>query len=141
MFHTAEQNNTANKIDNGIYSAEASQLTYTHLSALATTIIDAGFSVIIDAAFLKHEQRVPFQRLAGYLNVPYFIIEVTAPDDVLRTRIKQRKNGISDADLSVLEHQLSSWQPLRESEMATAITVNSTSVLDTDALTNKINKI
>ena len=141
LFHTAGQNNTANKIDNGIYSAEASQLTYTHLSALATTIIDAGFSVIIDAAFLKHVQRVPFQKLAGYLNVHYVILEVTAPDEVLRTRIKQRKNDISDADLSVLEHQLSSWQPLRESEMATIITVNSTLALDANALTDKINKI
>jgi aminoglycoside phosphotransferase family enzyme/predicted kinase len=141
MFNAADSDGSANKIDSGIYSAKASEQTYARLAMLATTIIDAGYSVIVDAAFLKHEQREPFQRLAGVLDVPYIILEVTAPDDVLRTRIKQRKNDVSDADLAVLEHQLSNWRPLHENETATVITVNSTVKLDTRALTDKINAI
>jgi len=141
MFNATDSDPSANKIDSGIYSAKASEQTYARLAMLATTIIDAGYSVIVDAAFLKHEQREPFQRLAGVLDVPYIILEVTAPDDVLRSRIKQRKNDVSDADLAVLEHQLSNWRPLHENETATVITVNSTVKLDARALTDKINAI
>ncbi len=136
--NSASSYNTADKIDKGIYSAQASLQTYTKLAELASRIISAGYSVIVDAAFLKYEQRKPFQLLAKSLAVPYSIIDITADTDILRQRIKERKHDVSDADLVVLEHQLTNWSPLYKDEMDAAISVDTGEVLEIEALVDKI---
>lgn len=137
----AVEDKGAEEINSGIYSATASQKTYNKLAELASTIISAGYSVIIDAAFLKHEQRKPFQQLAKDLAVAYIILEITAPAEILRQRIKARKNDVSDADLTVLEHQLINWQPLHASEINSLVTVNTTEAIDIDTLKDQLNAI
>ena len=129
---------TPGKIDSGIYSAQASVQTYKKLAELAAEIIRAGYIVIVDAAFLKHEQRKPFQLLAKHLAVSYIIMEITAPAEVLRQRINKRKNDVSDADLSVLEHQLANWQALQKGESKSAVSINTADVLDIDAIVDMI---
>ena len=141
IFNTSYDDNRAkNEIDAGIYSKDASQKTYEKLADLASTIIHAGFNVIVDAAFLKYEQREVFQTLASNLNVAYFILEVTASTEELRRRIVARKNDVSDADLGVLEHQLSNWQPLQDNEICSAISVNTEEQVDIDSLVKIIKK-
>jgi len=132
--NSVSSDKTPGEIDSGIYGAQASLQTYKKLAELASEIICAGYSVIVDAAFLKHEQREPFQLLASRLGVSYIILEVTAPANVLRQRIIKRKNDVSDADLTVLEHQLTSWQALQKDEINSAISINTTEVLHIDVL-------
>ena len=108
---------------------------------LTSITIQAGYSVIVDAAFLKHEQRELFQQLAKQIKVPFVILEITAPAELLRQRIIQRKNDISDADLAVLEHQLANWKPLHEGEISTAIQIDTSEQLDTALLIEKLNEI
>jgi len=134
---SAASDKTLDKINSGIYSANASQKTYAKLLELASRVLSAGYSVIVDAAFLKHEQREPFQLLAERLAVSYTIIEVTAPVEILRQRIVERKHDVSDADLAVLEHQLLHWQPLLEDEMSMSISVNTGDMVDVDVLIDK----
>jgi len=126
-------------LDTGVYSEQASQLTYAKLAELATQVIDAGYSVLIDAAFLQHKQREVFQQLAARLGVSYIILAVTAPVEVLRQRIMERKNDISEADLSVLEHQLTKWKPPRDDEKGMTINVNTEHRIDIEKLKNAIN--
>ena len=97
-----------------------------------------GFSVIVDAAFLNHGKRAPFQKLAADHAVPYLILKLNAPDELLRERIRQRVNDVSDAGLDVLEHQLLNQQPLHEDETSAVITVDTTQAIDTDAIIDKI---
>jgi aminoglycoside phosphotransferase family enzyme/predicted kinase len=134
LFDIAAGTHAGGDIDAGIYTAQASQQTYAKLLELAAQVMSAGYSVIVDAAFLKHEQRLPFQQLAGSLGVSYTILEVTAPAEVLRQRIIARKNDVSDAGLAVLEHQLSNWQPLHEEEKQKAVVVDTTEKLQIDAV-------
>ena len=131
--------NTRNEIDRGIYSSQASEQTYSRLQELASNMIKNGYSVIVDAAFLKQEQRQPFQLLAESLGVRYNILEITAPPDTLRQRILAREHDVSDADLAVLEHQLSNWQALHDRELTSAITVDTAEPVDIDKLIEKIN--
>lgn len=116
--------NTHTEINASIYSAQSSQQTYKKLAKLASHVIIAGYSVIVDAAFLKYEQRKSFQQLAEQLNVPFIILETTAPAELLRQRIVQRSDDISDADLVVLEYQMSNWQPLQVDEKNNTVSVN-----------------
>ena len=141
LFGVASTNSVSEKVDAGIYSENASQQTYAKLIELTTMIIKSGYSVIVDAAFLKHGQREPFQKLAEQLEAPYVILEITAPADILRQRITQRKNDVSDAGLVVLEHQLANWQPLFEEEISNTVRVDTSEQLDTALLIEKINEI
>ena len=129
-----------NAVDEGIYSSESSEQTYGKLLELASAIINAGNTVLVDAAFLKHEQRKPFEKLAISRGVTFIIIEVTASFDVLRQRIMARKNDVSDADISVLEHQIFQWKPLDDNESMSAISVNTENPLDIKSLLAGINK-
>ena len=138
LFEPEPSDSKQNEIEQGIYSTKASEQTYTKLQQLATHVINSGRSVIIDAAFLKQEQRQPFQLLAESLGVSFNIIEITAPADILRQRIKARKNDVSDADRAVLEHQLAHWQPLLDSELASAISIDTTEPVDIDSLIERV---
>ena len=129
----------ANKINAGIYSRQASQKIYEKLLQLTSRVIDSGYSVIVDATFLNYEQREPFQQLAERLNITYIILEITAPEKILRQRIVKRGNDVSDADLAVLEHQISNWQPLHEDEKNNAISVNTGLTFEIDTLVDAIN--
>ncbi|GMR21519.1 MAG: bifunctional aminoglycoside phosphotransferase/ATP-binding protein [Gammaproteobacteria bacterium] len=140
LFDITLTDSASNGIDEGIYSPQASQQTYAKLAALAADVIRAGYSVIVDATFMQHEQRQPFQVLADHMGIPYIILETTAPAGVLRQRIVERRHDISDAGPAVLEHQLSNWRPLHEDEMHAAISVNTAQVLQTDALIDKLNE-
>ncbi len=129
----------SDKIDAGIYSMQATQQTYAKLLELASQVIAAGLSVIVDAAFLKMEQRESFQQLARRAGVAYTILEITAPIELLRQRISEREHDVSDADLSVLEHQISHWQPLSKDEQCESITVNTAEKLNPKSLIEVIN--
>ncbi|MCK4742209.1 MAG: AAA family ATPase [Sulfuriflexus sp.] len=122
----------------GIYSGDATQRTYMKLAELADHVIDAGYPVIIDATCQKYEQRELFQKLAAAKQVPYVILEFTASVEVLRERIVNREKGASDADLAVLEHQISHWQGLRDEEQIHALVVNTEKALGMEQLAEQI---
>jgi len=122
----------------GIYSAAASRQTYARLLALAGKVLGAGFSVVIDAAFLRAEQRSPFTALAAARGIDCTILEITAPPATLRERIASRARGASDADIDILERQLASWEPLTTDEARYALPVNAGPPVDTAELMNRI---
>ncbi|MDH5612150.1 MAG: AAA family ATPase [Gammaproteobacteria bacterium] len=130
----------SHKIDAGIYSQQASLQTYSKLIELVSLVINAGYSVIVDAAFLKYEQRVPFLRLAESLGVAYTILEVSAPEEILRQRIVEKRHDVSDADLTVLEHQIANWQPLHEDEKYNTLHINTGQTYDIKTLITELNE-
>lgn len=135
-----EKAEISNAVDEGIYSSESSEQTYEKLLDLSSTILSAENTVLVDAAFLQQEQREPFKKLAKSRGVTFIIIEVTASFDVLRQRIIARENDVSDADISVLEHQISEWEPLDDNESMSAISVNTENPFDIKSLLSGINK-
>ena len=99
-----------------IYTADATLRTYARLAELAEQVLAAGWSVIVDAAFLKRAERDQFRRLAARLGVPFAILAPTAPPAVLARRIAMRKNDASEATVAVLEQQLNWLEPLEADE-------------------------
>ena len=120
------QTRSSSGIGTGLYTVAASQRTYEHLTDLAHMVIQSGYPAIIDAAFLKYEQRDLFHRLANSMGAPFIILDFQAPEAVLRTRITQRMHeghDASEADLVVLEHQLTHHESLTEEEMTHTVTI------------------
>lgn len=114
----------------GIYSAEAGRHTYGCLRELAARVLDAGYTVIVDATFLQREQREPFERLARERGVSYIVLEFRAQTPTLRKRIGQRRGDASDADLAVLEHQLAGYAPLTDAERARCVEIDTEAPFD-----------
>ena len=108
----------------GIYTREFSDRTYRHLLGLAADIIDAGYSVIVDATFLVSEQRNIFRHLAMEKDIAFNILDFVAPVEVLQKRLKQRTGDASDADLEVLERQITTLMPFSESEKSFVIIID-----------------
>lgn len=110
----------------GIYSAESSRQTYRSLQALARTVIEAGYPVMVDAAFLKHAQRQAFRDLAETLDMPFGLLDFRGEPPVLRQRIRARRHqnrDASDADLAVLAHQQRTQEPLTETEQEQTLSI------------------
>ncbi|ODT81008.1 MAG: hypothetical protein ABS69_06005 [Nitrosomonadales bacterium SCN 54-20] len=90
----------------GIYHEEATVRTYARLHDLARDLLAAGFPVIVDAAFLKWEEREHFRMLANELSVPFVIASLKASSETMQSRIVKRQSESSDAseaDLGVLK--------------------------------------
>lgn len=101
----------------GLYSAEATRATYEELARLARQILQSGRPVLVDACFLRVEERATFRTLAETLGVPLLIVSCTADTAELRRRVAQRhatQKDVSEADLAVLEHQLEIAEALDE---------------------------
>jgi aminoglycoside phosphotransferase family enzyme/predicted kinase len=119
-------------IGKAIYAPEASEQTYAKLMEFTKVVLDSGYSVIIDAAFLKISQRRNFQEFAEIQHIPFIILDITAKPESLRERIELREKGASDADKKVLEHQLISAETLTSNEKPSVITVDTEVTLDAE---------
>lgn len=109
-----------------IYTAERTVQTYQQLATLATDMLKAGFSVIVDATFLKSQQRQLFQQLAIEQHIKFVIIDLQASITELTQRIEQRQRvGIdaSEATVAVLQQQLQHAEPLNDDEQSHVITL------------------
>ncbi len=104
--------------DGSIYTADATRRTYDRLAELAAMALVAGWSVIVDAAFLKRAERDAFHALAKRLGVPFAILAPVAPPDELARRIAARQSDASEATLAVLAQQLHWFEPLGADEPA-----------------------
>ena len=113
----------------GIYSAEATTVTYRRLGQLAQSALGCGFPVVVDAAFLRRAEREAFRSIADKAGVPFRILDFHVPLDVLRNRVEARRvrgDDASEAGLAVLERQIAMREPLTPAEMTAAVTVDGT---------------
>jgi aminoglycoside phosphotransferase family enzyme/predicted kinase len=92
---------------------------YDRLRTLACQVIEDGYSVIVDATFLKNDHRRRFFELADALSVPVLILDFHASTTSLFRRISERRvdpHRLTDADEQVLVKQLANEDPLVQEE-------------------------
>jgi uncharacterized protein len=94
------------------YTADATRRTYDRLLALARPALQAGFPVVLDAAFLRRDERAAARMLARELGVPFAILACEAPLEVLRARLRARTHDASEADEQVLDRLAAAAHPL-----------------------------
>ncbi len=91
-----------------LYSAQATQRTYARLALVAGRLLEAGLSVVVDAAFLRQDERETLLMLARGRGADFSLVACVAPEAVLRARIVARSRAggdPSDATLEVLALQ------------------------------------
>jgi aminoglycoside phosphotransferase family enzyme/predicted kinase len=115
------------RIDAGLYAADVTERTYAALLRHCETGLRAGFDMLADASFLNERHRAAFLDLAAATGARPLIVHCAAPDAVLDARVRrrsQRGGDASDADVSVLAHQMAHHDPLTERERAISVTLH-----------------
>ncbi len=104
------------EVESGIYSAEFSQKTYNKMFSEAESILKEGDSVIMDATFLKSEERGKAALLAQRVGADFYVIECRLDEANTRQRLSQRlKNtAISDGRWEIYEPQKNKFEPVIE---------------------------
>lgn len=128
LFGLSADEASHSSLGKNIYTPEATRQTYDRLRTLSKAALEGGYRVIVDATFLNPSERTAFQQLAEELGIPFTILSFQAPAAALHQRVKDRHRQASDAseaDNTVLQHQLDRYQTLRDDEVKTAITINS----------------
>jgi aminoglycoside phosphotransferase family enzyme/predicted kinase len=114
-------------INEGLYTQENSRRTYAHLAQRAEKLLEAGWSVVVDATFLERWQRDLFREIAQRRKAPFRILDIRVDHATLRERVGSRAaqgKDASEADLRVLQHQIETALPLGEDELPEVITVS-----------------
>ncbi len=99
-----------------LYGGDATARTYDRLFTLARELLRAGYPTILDAAFLRSDERRQAHAVARELGVPFAILHCEAPPALLRERLLARRGDASEADVAVLERLQAADQPLTEDE-------------------------
>ncbi|WP_166823280.1 bifunctional aminoglycoside phosphotransferase/ATP-binding protein [Thalassoroseus pseudoceratinae] len=105
--------------DANLYSNDATTKTYERLAQVAALVVNTRFPVIADATFLKKDRRARFRHIAERNDVEFIILDLQAPTETLQSRVTARSkqaDDVSDADLRVLEMQLTNNEPFEEYE-------------------------
>ena len=96
------------------YTKELSARVYKEMYARAADVVRAGHSVILDAVFLRPDERKA-AAAAGHQNGAAFTgVWLDAPVDVLEERIAGRQDDASDATVEILRKQLETGTGLIE---------------------------
>ena len=120
-----------------IYTEQATNDTFESLRRRARAALQAGYPVIVDAAFLQRDERRRFQALAAELRLPFSILDCQAGPATLRQRVVARAAlgmDASEAGIDVLERQLATRQPLEADEWAFTIEVSTQTPVSIESL-------
>lgn len=93
----------SHRIPGGIYTEAASRRTFERLAQLASMLLRQGYIVIADATFLRQAHRLPMIQAAKAARVPWRILSLQAPVDVLKQRVQRRAKARSDASEATVE--------------------------------------
>ena len=113
--------------DAGIYTRDYTTRTYDRLHECAAAALLGGESIIVDAAFLRRDERLRFLSLAESLHARATIVHCFAPRETLRDRVAARsaaRNDASEAGLDVLQRQPSWWEDFDARERAHLVEVD-----------------
>lgn len=110
-----------------LYGAEMNSRTFQHLLDTTAAMLNAGYSVVVDATFIHQRTRNAYVELAANLNLPVRIISCHCEQNLIEARLKRRQEegkDPSDADVQVMHEQLSVMQPLSSEEQLITLPVD-----------------
>ena len=124
-----------------LYSASTTDKTYTYLMKTTELVINAGYSVIIDATFLDKKWRHKAHLMAEKYQIPFHILACYAEQKVIKERLRLRQyetNQVSDANIKVMESQLKKTHRLELNEKKYEIPIDTEQPLDCPAIIQQL---
>ena len=111
-----EFSRSGSAIGEGLYSPQHSTRLYEHLAGCASDVLNGGYSVIVDATFLRRAERARLRSLAVESGLQPVLIRCQAPPEVLRARIGKRLRAGADASEAGVD--VLAWQEARVESLA-----------------------
>ncbi len=111
-------------VGQGLYSVGANTLLRQHLAVAAEAALSGGFNTLVDASFIRREDRGALAEVGRRVGAIACLIQCHAPLEILRSRISARqlaRTDPSEADVAVLEWQRSRSEPLTAAEAFTVL--------------------
>jgi uncharacterized protein len=93
------------------YTLEVTVAVYRRLQSKASRILRSGSCVVVDATFLRAEDRMAIEAIGKRLGVPFTGIWLTASQPVASARVALRQADVSDATPDIVERQFSDGTP------------------------------
>ena len=128
----------------GIYTERARAGIYENLIETAERLLEAGFSVIVDASFLRRADRQLVFKLAERQAVAFAFVDTRADRDELRRRLRERVisgKDASEADISVLGYQFENADALDDAEREQTVAVASDATVDIGHIIKMLRRI
>lgn len=125
----------------GLYSRNAQSAVYASLYEVAGGLLREGFNVIVDASFLHKADREALAVFAERQDVDYVFVSTSASNEECEQRLRARSasgGDASEADVSILRHQLGTADPFDESETRHCIPVTTSKRVDVDEIIKSI---
>ncbi|BBB31532.1 AAA family ATPase [Neptunomonas japonica] len=113
-----------------LYGQEMNARTFQHLLNLSTALLKSGYSVIVDATFIRQRTRQSYMDLAISLDIPMRIISCYCEPKLIEARLARRSEeggDASDADISVMQNQLKHQQKLTDAELKSSLQIDTDS--------------
>ena len=112
--------------EEGLYSREATSITYGKLLLLAQEEIEKENSVILDATFSRKNQRRQALRLAEATDANIVFLECLCSEKVIKDRLKKRNTEptLSDARPEHFENLKAVFEPLNDLSQSIHLTVD-----------------
>lgn len=104
-----------------LYSEELTLRVYQRLAEIASTVLKAGYNVVIDATYNERQHRAMLSQIAQEHTTPITWLEIDIPEEFVLARIAARQledDDASDASINVARRQLSNRQPITPEELA-----------------------
>jgi predicted kinase len=113
----------------GLYTREFNERTYERLRDCASGCLQGGENLVVDAAFLRADERIAMLNLAREHGAKLRMLHCSAPMSVLQQRISARqreRQDASEAGIEVLERQPGWWEEFTEVERPLVLEVDTT---------------
>lgn len=110
-----------------LYGTAMNQITAKHLYQQCQTLLGQGFSVIVDATFIRKNTRKNYIELAKHLQIPFAILNCICSTPTREQRLIDRKlhgKDPSDADVNVMREQQKYKQQLSKYERRYVIDID-----------------
>lgn len=115
LFGMTARQRSGSDLNTGLYSSDVTQQVYARLLDISQGVIESDYPVIVDAAFLDHNEREAFLSFASDRSLPLVIVHCESSASVLFERVQERfanNKDASEANEAVVQYQLDTYQPL-----------------------------
>jgi len=117
------------------YTLEETKRVYGEMFERARKSLQEGKTVVLDAMFVKEQERTQARNIADGVGAQFQVVEVVCSEDVIKERIEARSGDASEATFEIYLKFKNLFEPVLEEH----ITIdNSGSLEDIDTQLNKL---
>ena len=128
----------------GIYTPEFTRQTYDAMFTEAKDILVSGDSVILDASFIRKEDRLKAKQVAEAVDADFLIVEAVLEEDIIKERLARRLElgSVSDGRWEIFLPQKERFEAVNEVGEAQHIVVDTSASVDgfTGSVISKIRR-